>query len=200
MSHGTPDPRAAHDDDVNPDVRFEHKDANPAVIAKWALGLALVTIVTATVAVWLLVFLRRHEEAGDPHRPALYFANERRAPEGVRLQSAPFQDLSVLRAQEAQFLQHYGWVDRTAGVVHIPVEEAMRLYVERQAQAAAAASAAPVASAASAAAAEGVPTDSAPVPSPRAVMGTPLPVPAPSPAASGPPAPPAPRGPTGAHP
>ena len=196
MSPGTGDPGAAHDDTVNPDVQFEHADADPRVVAKWALGLGLLTVLTAAVAVWLFVFLRRHEEAGDPGRPGLYFANERRAPEGVRLQSAPFQDLKVLREQEGQFLHHYGWVDRTAGVVHIPVEEAMRLYVERQARAAASAAASAAVSA------EGIPTDSAPVPSPRAVMGTPPPAPTPSPAASGPPAPPTPRGPgpTGARP
>jgi hypothetical protein len=114
------------------DVRFERADVVPGVIVRWAIGLALVSIVSAALAVWLLVFLRRHEESGDPQRPALYFAAEKREPEGVRLQSKPFDDLKTLREQEKQVLGSYGWVDPAAGTVRIPIENAMRLYVARQ--------------------------------------------------------------------
>src|SRR6187397_1406657 len=114
------------------DVRFERADVVLGVIVRWAIGLALVSIVAAAVAVWLLVFLRRHEEAGDPQRPALYFSAEKREPEGVRLQSKPFDDLHTLREQEGQVLGSYGWVDPAAGTVRIPIENAMRLYVARQ--------------------------------------------------------------------
>jgi hypothetical protein len=145
----------------NPEVRFEHQDVEPGRIARFAIGLGLVTIVTAAVSVWLLLALRRHEESGDPRRPALYFSEERRQPEGVQLQNAPFHDLEVLREHEAQFLHGYGWVDPAAGVVHIPIEQAMRLYVERQARPAA------PSAAVSPGPGGGIPTDSAPVPSPH---------------------------------
>ena len=138
------------------DVRFERADVAPGLVARWAVGLALVSIVSAAVCVWLLVFLRRHEEAGDPRRPALYFSAEARQPEGVRLQSQPFADLHALQEHERQVLESYGWVDTAAGTVRIPIQDAMRLYVARQA---AAAAPAPTPSAEAAA-----PTDSAPVP------------------------------------
>jgi hypothetical protein len=166
------------------DVRFERADVAPGVVARWAVGLALVSIVSAAVSVWLLMFLRGHEEAGDPRRPALYFSAETRRPEGVRLQSQPFADLHALREQERQVLESYGWVDPAAGTVHIPIEDAMRLYVARQS--------APVPAPAPAAAEARVPTDSAPVPAaaaPTAVTApTPLPEsagPSPSPSAAG---------------
>jgi hypothetical protein len=138
------------------DVRFERADVVPGVIVRWAIGLGLVSIVSAAVAVWLLVFLRRHEEAGDPQRPALFFSEEQRQPEGVRLQSKPFLDLQTLREQEHQVLHSYGWVDPAAGTVHIPIESAMELYVARQSAAMAALPTPP--------AETRVPTDSAPVP------------------------------------
>jgi hypothetical protein len=192
MSQDARDPHAPPpppEDTVNPEVRFEHQDVEPGKIARYAIALGLVSVVTAAVSIWLLVALRRHEESGDARRPALYFGGEeQRQPEGVRLQNAPFQDLAVLREREAQFLHGYGWVDRSAGVVHIPIEQAMHLYLERQARAAPSPAASP-------AAAEGVPTDSAPVPSPRALAATPLPPPPPSPSASGTPAPPPAHGP-----
>ncbi|HET6898576.1 MAG TPA: hypothetical protein VFK70_09520, partial [Vicinamibacteria bacterium] len=140
--------------------------------------------VAAALGVWLLVFLRRHEEAGDPQRPALYFSGETRQPEGVRLQSKPFDDLDALRAQERRILHSYGWVDPAAGVVHIPIDSAMRLYVARQAGAAPAASPRP--------AETSVPTDSAPTSAASAptVVSTPTPLsesagPSPSPSPAG---------------
>jgi hypothetical protein len=136
-------------------VRFEKADVEPRAIARFALGLGALTVVTAAVAIWLLVWLRHHEESADPQRPPLYFAQEHREPAGVRLQTAPFTDLHTLREEEEKILSSYGWVDQAGGVVHIPIEEAMSLYVARQAGAAGT-KAAP--------AAEGVPTDSAPVP------------------------------------
>jgi hypothetical protein len=166
------------------DVRFERADVVPGVIVRWAIGLALVSIVAAAVAVWLLVFLRRHEESGDPQRPALYFSAETRQPEGVRLQSKPFDDLRTLREQEKQVLGSYGWVDPAAGTVRIPIETAMKLYIARQSAAAAAVPSPP---------AEGwMPTDSAPVsaaPAATVVAPTPLsegtPSPSPSPTPAG---------------
>jgi hypothetical protein len=171
------------------DVRFERADVVPGVIVRWAIGLGLVSIVSAAVAVWLLVFLRRHEESGDPQRPALFFSTEQRQPGGVRLQSKPFDDLRTLREQETDVLGSYGWVDPAAGTVHIPIESAMRLYVSRQS----AAVPAPAPAAAPARDAETqVPTDSAPVPAASAATvvtaptplpeGTPSPSPSPTPA------------------
>ncbi len=175
---GTPVPE-------NPDVRFERVDANPAVVARWGIGLGLMTIVCAAIAVWLLVWLRRHEEAGDAPRPALYFSTEQRQPEGVRLQSAPFQDLQRLLDEEREILDHYAWVDEPAGVVRIPISRAMVLYVERQRTGTAPSTLPP---------SSGLPTDSAPVPAPAAA--SPAPVTDASPAAPVSPAP----GPTGRRP
>lgn len=175
-------------------LEFERADADPVVIAKWAIGLGTVSVVVAAVSVWLLVFLRKHEESRDPQRPPLYFSSETRQPEGVRLQTTPFTDLHVLREQERQILSTYGWVEEAAGVVHIPIAEAMRLYVARQAAASQAPATPPDLR---------VPTDSAPVPAPATpvVAATPLPSLPASPIPSGPPALPPPHGPvpTGAQ-
>jgi hypothetical protein len=41
-------------------------------------------------------------------------------------------DLQAFRAQEDAELQSYGWVNRTSGIVHIPIDRAMDLVVQRQ--------------------------------------------------------------------
>jgi protein SCO1/2 len=48
-----------------------------------------------------------------------------------RLQVAPLTDLQTLQATERARLDGYGWIDREAGVVRIPIERAMQLVVER---------------------------------------------------------------------
>jgi hypothetical protein len=165
------DPRDERPVAEAPEVRFERADVVAGVVVRWAIGLGLVSVVAGALSVWLLVFLRGREEAGDPQRPALYFSAEPRQPQGVRLQSKPFLDLQTLREQENEVLHKYGWVDQAAGVVHIPIDEAMKLYVARQA------AAGPPSAAPAGIAETRVPTDSAPVPPPAAA-------PAPSPAAS----------------
>ena len=43
----------------------------------------------------------------------------------------PQQDLEQLRRKQQELLNSYGWVDRDAGVVRIPIERAMDLVGEK---------------------------------------------------------------------
>src|SRR5262249_13572289 len=48
-----------------------------------------------------------------------------------RLQANPRQDMRDLRESKDERLTTYGWVDRNAGVVRIPIDEAMKLTLQR---------------------------------------------------------------------
>ncbi|AZO16575.1 hypothetical protein EJ069_18775 [Mesorhizobium sp. M2A.F.Ca.ET.043.05.1.1] len=50
---------------------------------------------------------------------------ENASPEAPDLQSAPRQDLVSFRAEEDRQLKMLGWVDRTAGIARIPIDDAM---------------------------------------------------------------------------
>jgi hypothetical protein len=52
-------------------------------------------------------------------------------PPEPRLQTNPREDLRQFREQEDAILNSYGWVDRPAGVVRIPIEDAMKLMLRR---------------------------------------------------------------------
>ena len=52
-------------------------------------------------------------------------------PAEPRLQTAPREDLQLLRTDEDRILSGYTWVDRNAGLVRIPIAEAMKMTVER---------------------------------------------------------------------
>jgi hypothetical protein len=36
------------------------------------------------------------------------------------------------KAEKVQWLAHYGWTDKAAGVVHVPIEQAIQKYVQSQ--------------------------------------------------------------------
>ena len=50
---------------------------------------------------------------------------------GTILQPDPVRDMDVMRAEQTAKLASYGWVDRERGIVHIPVDKAMALALER---------------------------------------------------------------------
>ncbi|HEY7091292.1 MAG TPA: hypothetical protein VH518_24565 [Tepidisphaeraceae bacterium] len=47
-------------------------------------------------------------------------------PPGPRLQTNPESDLAQFRAEEAKRLHTYYWIDEQKGIVHIPIEQAMK--------------------------------------------------------------------------
>ena len=69
-------------------------------------------------------------QAGQVEYP-LAVQQENRLPPEPRLQVNPREDLRELRAAEDQILTTYGWVDKNAGTVRIPIEQAMKLTLER---------------------------------------------------------------------
>ena len=50
-----------------------------------------------------------------------------------QLQVSPTLDLEKFRAREQEELNSYGWIDRHAGVVKIPIDRAMELLVQENA-------------------------------------------------------------------
>ena len=52
---------------------------------------------------------------------------EKPPPPEPHLQATPAVDLAEHRAREEERLSTYGWIDRDAGVVHVPIERAIEL-------------------------------------------------------------------------
>lgn len=118
--------------DENPDVHHETSDINVRAVVMSAVGLAVITAVSGVV-VWLLfVYLTRSADHTSAARNyPLAIGQEDRLPPAPRLQTDPKQDLRDLRADEDAALSGYRWIDRNAGVVRIPIDEAMKLTLER---------------------------------------------------------------------
>jgi hypothetical protein len=115
----------------NSSVQHEGSDVNVRGILIFGLGL-FVTAAAIHVLVWLLFlyFAGREATRGAIAYP-LAADQQTRVPPEPRLQTNPREDLRLLREQEEAILKSYGWVDRPAGVVRIPIEDAMKLTLRR---------------------------------------------------------------------
>ncbi len=116
-----------HDDTVH----HETSDVNVRGVLVFVAGLA-VTAIVIYLMVWLLFryFDVREGARVAPDYP-LAIGQENRLPPEPRLQTDPRGDLRALRAHEDEVLNSYQWIDRSAGVVRIPIEEAIRITAQR---------------------------------------------------------------------
>ena len=94
------------------------------------LGLTVTTMIVG-LAVWVLFQYFDARESRTVFTEYPLATQESRVPPEPRLQTNPREDLGNIRAREDQALNSYGWVDKNAGVVRIPIDRAMQLVVER---------------------------------------------------------------------
>ena len=119
--HGTHDGR----------LGYETTDADITPLIRFAVFLTLITVAIAAATVGFYSFLDSREEAEKARRYPLTADVERPLPPAPRLQTYPFDDIKALRKEEAQQIDHYGWIDKNAGTVRIPVSRAIELLAER---------------------------------------------------------------------
>jgi hypothetical protein len=116
---------------TNPEVSHETSDVNVRGLFAFAAGLTVVGV-GVYVAVWLLfLWFGAREAPKGPAEFPLAAAHKSDLPPQPRLQTDPRQDLRELRSQEDAILNSYGWVDQNNGIVRIPIDEAMKLVVQR---------------------------------------------------------------------
>jgi hypothetical protein len=112
----------------------ERYDENTKGIIKFGIALAA-SIVVICLLTWGLFNILKWVTTEEESQPPL-FRGERLPPE-PRLQGIPGhqnfppEDIREFRAKENAQLNSYGWIDQQTGIVHIPIEEAKKLVVER---------------------------------------------------------------------
>lgn len=109
---------------------YETRDAHPASLVKFAIGLALTLVVAWAGMWWLLGYLGQSQEEGPAAAP-FRALHERQLPPLPRIQVNPVRELNEVSEEQSDKIDHYDWVDRNHGVVRIPIDEAMKLILER---------------------------------------------------------------------
>lgn len=114
----------------NESVAYEKRDVNVRAILWTGVVIIVSAILIHTVVWWLFAFFNRQE--AHKGRPPATLVNARRPqPPEPRLQADPPADLNQMRAVENSELHTYGWIDHEKGRVRIPIDQAMRLLVQR---------------------------------------------------------------------
>jgi hypothetical protein len=115
-----------------PDAKYEHSDIDPGLGYRFAIWLAVAMLLSAAIVYGSFWFFEGREVAVDQRVQQYPLAvGQSKDPPSPRLQTQPFKDIYLLREGENQRLGSYGWVDKEAGVTHIPVDRAMEVMVER---------------------------------------------------------------------
>lgn len=108
---------------------YEQNDVSTRAIARFGIAIAIAVVVACTV----LYFVMRLWTT-QPLTPRMQFEPALVTPAvvpGPGLDAAPERTLELVRQRDRVRLQEFGWVDRDAGVVRIPIDAAMQLLVEQ---------------------------------------------------------------------
>ncbi len=114
-----------------------HEESDVSIPGLAKSGVALVALgIVANLLVWgMFNYLNTSADRSQPPPPPMFKGNQ--LPPEPRLQGAPghessaLDDMLEMRAREDSILGSYGWVDQQSGVVHIPIEVAKKLILER---------------------------------------------------------------------
>jgi hypothetical protein len=109
----------------------EYTDANVWAIAKFGLWLVITALIVHVGIGLMYAMLIERSNVSVEQRYPLAPSIDAPLPPEPRLQQEPAAEIASFRAAEERRLHGYGWVDKEKGVVHIPIEEAMRLAIER---------------------------------------------------------------------
>jgi len=133
---------------VNPETSFEREDLSTRSVFVFMIGLAIVGLVIYFIIVGMYSFLDKYEHermtTASPLVPAApttmgpqsrviskdYMEKFKENGQPMLESDERGQFKDFLLRQEDQ-LNSYGWVDKDAGVAHIPIDRAMDLIVQR---------------------------------------------------------------------
>lgn len=107
----------------------EKKDVDVMNLGMIAALLLLTIAICFLCVLGILHFLTRERKAEEPRRAQVSGQGE--AFPQPRLQVNPGFDLAESGTSDHAKLNSYGWIDRGAGIAHIPIARAMELLVER---------------------------------------------------------------------
>ena len=114
---------------TNPEVRYEKRDVNTRVILYFVAVLFVVLVITLASMRGLFGYFSATQNLGPGASP---FDNSRTLPPTPRLQVQPAEDLEQVRQTQEQILNSYGWQDKAAGTVRVPIDRAMDMLIERK--------------------------------------------------------------------
>jgi hypothetical protein len=111
---------------------YEKRDANAKGIFLSVAGLFVALVLIDVIVHFIVKDFKNSPTPADRYSGSVRHQQAAAAqPAFPRLQISAPADLSKFREEEAEQLNTYGWINKTAGVVRIPVNRAMDLVLQR---------------------------------------------------------------------
>lgn len=107
----------------------ETRDASLGPIVYTGIGLAVVVAIVGLISYGVFAYLGAHPPTTVQVNPMSF--GDAQIPPQPRIEEHPAIEIQELHAQEDHVLSTYGWMDKKAGVVRIPIERAMALQLQR---------------------------------------------------------------------
>src|SRR5579871_6392943 len=108
----------------------ETKDASVLGIILTGAGLAIGAAIALSIVYGIFQFLSTQPVTTAPPNP-MAETNLQQSPPSPRLEEHPAMELQELHKKEDSLLSTYGWTDKTAGAVRIPIDRAIDLELQR---------------------------------------------------------------------
>ncbi len=108
----------------------ETKDASVRGIVLTGVGLAVAAAIAFSLVYGIFHYLSTQELTTAPPNPMAENSVQQFPPE-PRLAEHPAVEIQELHSKEDSLLSSYGWTDKMAGVVRIPIDRAIDLELQR---------------------------------------------------------------------
>lgn len=119
--HTTPSPEA---------TGHETKDASILGVVLTGVGLAIGGAIALAIVYGIFQFLSTQQVTTAPPNP-MAETSVQQFPPAPRVEEHPAVEIQELHAREDSLLSTYGWTDKEAGVVRIPIDRAIDLELQR---------------------------------------------------------------------
>lgn len=119
------DPHDPLEPEENPQVAYEHGDADIFTVSKYSIALVF-GILIAAAAMWgLFDYFNSRANTEEAVIPKILQEQRPTEPPEPRLQRYPKLYIKELREAEDAQINSYGWVDQKNGIARIPIEDAI---------------------------------------------------------------------------
>jgi len=121
----------------HPDVAFEERDVKVGTIYWYLFALGLATVAALAICVFILNFTSKLAASSDVPPPPSRAALGKDYPPEPRLQGVPGhdtdpqKDLRQKMKADIDANEQLQWMDKSAGIARIPVEDAMKIVAEK---------------------------------------------------------------------
>jgi 7-keto-8-aminopelargonate synthetase-like enzyme len=121
------------------DVSFEERDIKAGTIYKYLFAMGAAVVASLLICVYILRYTSEFAASSETPPPPSREAHRKELPPEPRLQgfgfpgqqADPQADLRKKNQEDAEANERFEWIDRSSGIVQIPVKDAMRIVAEK---------------------------------------------------------------------